>query len=113
MRVDALFLAGGEHGGPASPRQLLLALRNVEVISSEEPSYSGRGSFPQRTTLRLTAEQLRKTRDLPPAIAKSPGKLGPVGLQFDTGGCEFLAESDQVEIPAATEIRGGEECGKA
>jgi hypothetical protein len=78
MRVDALFVAAGTDGTPTRPRQLLLALRNVEVIGSVASSHFG-GT--QRTTLRLTGEQVETIKALPPAVAEIVVTPAPKGVR--------------------------------
>ena len=70
MRVDALFFAAGAEDARVNGRQLVLALRNVEVISSVAVRDFGRGAISQRTTLRLTGEQVRTIQKLPPAAVE-------------------------------------------
>jgi hypothetical protein len=68
LRVDALFLAAGPDGGPAKPRQFLLAVRNVEVIGTVR--VSGGSPIRQRTTLRLSEEDARTVQDLPANVTE-------------------------------------------
>jgi hypothetical protein len=70
MRVDALFYAAGTDGAPYVPEHFLYALRNAEVISSAAARKSDRGTIFQRTTVRLSGEQLLEIQALPPAAVE-------------------------------------------
>jgi hypothetical protein len=52
------------------PEHFLYALRNAEVISSAAARKSDRGTVSQRTTVRLSGEQLLEIQALPPAAVE-------------------------------------------
>ena len=70
MRVDALFYAAGTDGAPYVPEHFLYALRNAEVISSAAARKSDHGTISQRTTVRVSGEQLLEIQALAPAAVE-------------------------------------------
>ena len=79
MRVDALFFRQVGERDPLTTRQLLLALRNVEVqYSSASPNFA-RDGYPILASLWLTRGQAQSVDALPPAVVELDVASTPKG----------------------------------